>query len=386
MERARNPTCADLIAVAHEVVRQVAEPDLKAAVLFGSVAWGDADEASDLDIMLLLDRPAGYREVTRVRLADLPGSPRPDGPLFVDFDRLSVATFDEVVGQGGWAQRVVHSIILKDTDGYYDRLRAGVSAAYFTADARAARFHRRREQVEADRAAMRQSLRGDATLAALHARLALNGAATALLELGDERVSLTHFVESVQRALVHLGHAHLYPPFLRALALDAPSDSVDRSLRAYQAFAEALRAGGDDPAIGGRLSQEDRAWVRFSYSEETFEEIAHKVATFTRAGRIPALLFYLDGLLLVPIRLNVGKVLLLRSSGAAGRISTPDFQVALADEPGLYAAWVEALRLVPPHQQAFRADELTGRLLDAGEAALRIDLPAVPAASVRRSL
>ena len=386
MERARNPICAHLIEVAHEVVQQVVEPDLKVAVLFGSVAWGDADEASDLDIMLLLDRPAGYREVTRVRLAALLGSPLPAGPLFVDFDRLSAATFDEVVGKGGWAQRVVHSIILKDTDRYYDRLRAGVSAAFFTADARVARFHRRREQVEAGRAAMRQALRGDATLAALHARLALDGAAAALLELGDERVSLTHFVESVQRALVHLDHAHLYPLFLEALALDAPSASVDRSLQAYRAFAAALGAWAEDPAIGGRLSHEDRAWVWFSYSEETFEEIAHKVATFTKAGRIPALLYYLDGLLLVPIRLNVGKVLHLRSSGAAGRISTPDFQVALADEPSLYEAWVDGLRLAPPREQALRADELAGRLLLAGEAVLPPSPPAAPAAPARRSL
>src|SRR2546427_12067557 len=86
-----SPHCAHLIEVARRVVRHLPDTDVRAAVLYGSVAWGDADEASDLDIMLLLDRPMGYREVTRVRLADLFGHPLPNGPVFADLDRLAVA-------------------------------------------------------------------------------------------------------------------------------------------------------------------------------------------------------------------------------------------------------------------------------------------------------
>lgn len=124
-----------------------------------------------------------------------------------------------------------------------------------------------------------------------------------------------------------------------------------------------------DPAVGGRLSHEDRAWAEFTYGAQTYEEIAHKVDTFTRLGRAPALLYYLDGLLLVPIRLNVGKVLLLRADGAAGRITIPDFQAALRAEPALHETWLAALRLTDaPAAEA--ADALAGQLLRLGDDAL----------------
>ncbi len=362
-----NPRCAYLIAIAHQVLGRIVEPDLRAAFLFGSVAWGDADAASDIDIMLLLDRPAGYREVTRVRVADLLGYAPADGPRFVDLDRFSVDTFNEVTHKGGWGQRVAHSIILKDTDNYFERIREQVTAGYFEPAARVERFRRLQAQAEAHRAAMRAELDIDETLAALYARLALEAAAGALLELDDARLSLTHFVESVRQALFNIGHGDLYSLFLHALAVDAGPESVDTSLQAYRVFADALKGWMAAPDVAGRLSTEDQAWAAFTYGAETYEEIDHKVTTFGQLQRLPALLYYLDGLLYVPIRINLGKILLLRSSGAVGRISIPDFHVALRAEPRLFETWVSALRLGSPCQQALNADELTAHLLDIGE-------------------
>ena len=225
---------------------------------------------------------------------------------------------------------------------------------------------------------MRQVSDDDAMQAALHGRLALEAAGAALLEINDDRVSLTHFVESVQRALARIDHGHLYPPFLQALALDAPLTSVDTSLQAYRAFADALKGWVEDPGVGGRLSHEDLAWAEFTYGEQTYEEIFHKVATFKKLGRLPALLYYLDGLLQVPIRISVGKIFLLRSIGAAGRMPIPDFQTALRSEPALFEAWVSALRLGSRPNQALEADELAGQLLRAGESALRVAAPPAP--------
>ncbi len=384
MHRSTDSHSERLRAIAHEVVHRLPDQDLRAAFLFGSAAWGDADEASDLDIMLLLDRPAGYREVTRVRLPDLLGRPLPEGPLFADLDRFSAEAFREVTGNGGWAQCVVHSIVLKDTDQYYAGIRDRVSAEFFTAASRTARFQQRRAQVEVQRAAMQAAPGSDAGLAALHARLALEGAAAALLEINDDRISLTHMVESVQRGLASLNHGQLFAPLLHALALDAAPGNLDRSLQAYRAFADALKAWVADPDVGGRLSQEDLAWAEFTYGPQTYEEIFHKVATFTKLGRITALQYYLDGLLQVPIRLNVGKILLLRSSGTAGRMSIPEFHVALRAEPRLFEEWVTALRLGSPYAQAQEADALAERLLHVGEVALRTGAPRLPSAPLSR--
>ncbi len=125
-----------------------------------------------------------------------------------------------------------------------------------------------------------------------------------------------------------------------------------------------------DPAVAGQLSHEDLAWATFTYEPRTYEEIFHKVAVYRRLGHLPALLFYLDGLLTVPIRLNVGKILLVRTQGASGLISLPDFQRALRAEPALLAEWIAALRLDIVASRVQEADELTARLLAAGEAAL----------------
>lgn len=367
MERTNNPRCAHLIAVARQVADRLVEPGLRAAVLFGSAVWGDADEASDLDIMILLDRPAGYREVTRVQVADLLGQPLPDGPRFADLDRLSAATFEGVVAKGGWGSRVVHSLALKDTDGYYARLRDQVSAEFRAPAARAARWQRQREQVAVERVALRQALdAGDTILAALHARLAVNEAAVALIDRNDDRMSITHFVESTARALDRYGQSRLFTAFLQALALDAPPGSVERGRRAYQLFADALKGWLDDPVLHEQLSHEDRAWSAFTYAAETYEEIDHKVTAFRQHGRLPALLYYLDGLLLAPVRLNLGKILWLRAHGSAARVTEREFHQALQAYPTLFAEWVTALRPDTPRDAIEQADGLAGQLLRVG--------------------
>jgi len=94
------------------------------------------------------------------------------------------------------------------------------------------------------------------------------------------------------------------------------------------------------------------------------------VGVLRRQGRLPALLGYLDGLLLVPVRINVGKMFLLRSSGTAGRMAIPDFQVALQQEPVLYDEWIAALRLSARRGLVRVADDLAGLLLEIGMSAL----------------
>lgn len=344
------------------------DTDVVAAFLFGSAAWGDADAASDLDIMLLLDRPAGYREVSRVRVADVLAEPLPDGPAFADLDRISAEGFARIVADGGAGARVARSVVLRETDGFYGRIRERVHEEYLSPEARTARFLKRRRQAEEHLAAARQAEGEDGDLAALHARLGLEAAGAALIEINDDRLSVTHYVESVGRALSVLGRGDLSAPFLRLLALDAPPEHADASRRAYDAFAEALRGWMADPGVSGRMSGEDIAWAEFTYGRQTYEEIEHKVTAFGTLGRIPALLYYLDGQLMVPIRINVGKVFLLRSTGAAGRIAIPEFQVALKDEPALYEHWVSALRLGALRGRLPEAEDLTGRLLRSGDA------------------
>ncbi len=367
MSRTPNPRCTDLIATAREVLKHLPDTDIRSAFLFGSAAWGDADEASDLDIMLLLDRPASYREVTRVRLADLFGHPLASGPVFADLDRVSAEGFADIVEKGGAGHRLAHSVILADTNGFFERLRDSVMSEFLSPAAREARVLKKREQAEAHRAAARAAAGRDDDLAALHSRLALEGAGATLIELNDDRLSVTHYVDSVERALLALDAGRLFEPFLQALALDAPLECADRSRRAYDAFANALRGWMADHHIRERLSQEDLAWAEFTYGEQTYEEIHHKVAALQQPGRTPRLLYYLDGLLMVPIRINVGKIFLLRATGAAGRMSIPDFQVALRAELALYEHWVSGLRLGSLRNRVQEADDLAAQLLGLGD-------------------
>jgi hypothetical protein len=341
--------------------------DLRAAFLFGSAAWGDADAASDLDIMLLLDRPADYREVTRIHPADLLGYPLPDGPTFADLDRISVETFVSLVQAGNLAQRVVNSIILADTDDFYVRLRSQISTAFWQPLARQERFQAKRKQADESRTAALNVLGVDDMLSALHARLALQHAGAALIELGGNRVTPSHFVESLEQVLKRF-NSNLFARCLPALSLDAPYEAVERSLRAYNAFADAIKLWVRDPVIESRISQEDLAWAH--HTTEKQEEIVPKVAAFTRTNRLPALLYYLDGLFQVPICIQVGKIFQLRSTGKAERMTIPDFIVALRQEPALYDEWIAALRLSAERDRVLDALNLTRQLLNVGKVAL----------------
>src|SRR5438874_13643230 len=105
-----NSHCTRLIACARQLIEHLPDADLRAAFLFGSAAWGDADASSDLDIMLLVDRPVDYREVTRIHLADFFGDALKDGPRFADLDRISAETFVERAQAGNWGVRGVNSV------------------------------------------------------------------------------------------------------------------------------------------------------------------------------------------------------------------------------------------------------------------------------------
>lgn len=372
--RPRTPRSDYLVRVAQQLIAPLTTSELRAAFLFGSAAWGDADAASDLDIMLVLDRPAPYREVNRMRPDALMSSPVPDGPHFADLDRISVDTFSDAVREGRWFQRIVHSVVLADTDAWYAQLRAQVCANYLAPVARLARFEQKRTRVGARRAALRQIATEDAEMAALHAVLLLEEAAGALLEVANERVSRTHNVESLQQTLVHLNHPHLFLAWCRLLGLEAGPAGVSQSQQAFRIFANALQAWMAEPAIGVHLSVEDRAWAALTYSQETFDEIAQKVTLFQQANRLPALQHYLDGLLLVSVQRNIGKVLQIKANGATGDMDIRDFHAALRAYPHLYETWVTALRLRPLGDQLRRADDVAVQLLQIGEQSLKATL------------
>jgi hypothetical protein len=145
---------------------------------------------------------------------------------------------------------------------------------------------------------------------------------------------------------------------------------MEQSLQSFRTFADTLQSWMADPAIAGHLSGEDQAWAAFTYSQETFDEIAQKVSSFQAANRLGALQYYLDGLLLVTVRLNTGKVVLLKASGAAGRMTVPDFHIALRAYPDLYDTWVSGLRLRPLSEQLQATDDLAHQFLQLGEHAL----------------
>lgn len=382
-----------LLAAGRAVLERLPDPGIRAAFVFGSATWGDADESSDLDLMVLLDRPPDHREVRRIRLADLLGGP-PDGyPRFADIDRISAARFSALTERGVWAQRLVHSVVLRDTAGFLEGIRARATSAHRDPVARAARLAQRRQAADAARAGAWAAARdGDPVLAALHARLAVQEAGLALVEACGGRASTTHFVDSLERSLEELGAAPLARRCWRDLALEArpgaeeaPPEAFGRwlhrrgvpaepsaALAGYVALAEGLRARIADPAVGPRLSAEDRAWAEFTSSDETYEEIARKVDAFLWLGRTRTLQHYLDAMLLVPARMNRSKVYALRATGAARVLGAAEFHAALRADGDLFGAWCAGLRL-DREGAAFdpwRAERTAGRLLRLAEAAV----------------
>jgi predicted nucleotidyltransferase len=383
---------AQLVGVAQRIVdRLVAEglPDLRAAYLFGSAVWGDADAASDLDIMLLQDRPVGYRAVRRVRVADALGlqAPLPAGPRYADLAYHSAVGFAETLGKGLWGDRVRRAVILKDTGGFLERLCAETVAALTTPQAYAMRFARKREQAQAERAGMWRALAAgeagtgrDDALAVLHGRLAVQEAAGALLDLNDDRVSITHFVDGVGRALAAFGRGDLFAPFVEALDLRPGEEGVRRSLSTLELFTGRLRQWLREPALRAALSEEDLAWSEFTCGEETREEIAHKVEVLgAQPGRLPALQFYLDGCIHVHVGLQFGRMLRLRLRGDAVRVRLAEAHALLreyADEERavggpLLGAWIDSLRLGGSAGSSREIDALSTVLLEVGEQALQ---------------
>ncbi len=367
MNCSSNPHSARLITVAHQLIEQLPDRGLQAAGLVGSAAWGDADAASDLDIMLLLNLPIGYREVTRIHLADFFEHPLPDGPLFADLDRISAESFIDLIHAGALVTRVVNSIILKDTDGCYARLRDQVSKAFLHPAAREKRFLAREQQAEESRQASLMALGTDALLSALHARLALQHAGAALIELSGNRVSPSHFIENLEQVLRPIDH-NLFIRFLSAQSLDAPHEAVERSLRAYDVFTDTLKKWLEDTTLVSQLSPEELAWARHTYNKQ--EEITYKVAAFTQTKRLPSLLYYLDGLFQVPIRMQISNIFLRRSGSLVKHMPIAEFHIALHQEPALYDEWIAALRLSAERDKMHEIADLTNQLLAIGRAML----------------
>ncbi|GAA5030443.1 hypothetical protein GCM10023317_80390 [Actinopolymorpha pittospori] len=353
--------------VAHEVMAKLPDDDVRAAFVFGSVAWGDADEASDIDLMLCLDRPADYREVTRVRVADLLGRTDPGtltSPVFADIDRISAERFAKAVTDGVWHARVAHSLVLTDTDGWFADLRAQVSATFHAPESGARRAQPWYDASLAHLDAARHALADDLTLATLRARLALENAAVGLLEACGLRNSTTHFLDSARRALELTEQTDLYQPLLRGLGVDVDLATAARGVETFHVLAEALRGWMADPEVAGQLRPEDVAWAAFTYADETYEEVAHKVAAMRGAGRSAALAAYVDGLLKTPLRMNLGKVLNLRLTGSSQILSITEFHLALRRETELFEHWCRGLRLPANRAEIAAALELATHLRD----------------------
>ncbi|NYH92358.1 nucleotidyltransferase domain-containing protein [Actinopolymorpha rutila] len=354
--------------VARNLVAKLPDDDVRAAVVFGSVAWGDANEASDIDLMLCLDRPVDYRVVTRVRVADLLGRTFPElptSPVFADVDRISAEYFENAVNDGNWHGRVAHSLVLTDTDGWFADLRARVTATFHDPDvcARRAGPWYDASLAHSD-GAHHARADDDLTLATLHARLALENVAVALIETCALRTSPTHFLASARHALETTGLGHLYESLRRGLGLDVDLESAAYGAEAFGMLAEALRGWMADPELVRQLGPEDVAWAVFTYADETYEEIAHKVAALRGTGRAADLASYLDGLLKVSIRLNVGKALNLRLNDSSETPKVAEFHQTLRAEHALFDYWCRGLRLPANRAEITDALETAAQLRD----------------------
>nr|WP_092888446.1 nucleotidyltransferase domain-containing protein [Actinopolymorpha cephalotaxi] len=354
--------------VAREVLAKLPDDDVRAAFVFGSVAWGDADEASDIDLMLCLNRPGDYREVTRVRVADVLGRTAPElprSPVFADIDRISAARFENAVAEGNWHARVAHSLVLADTDGWFAGLRARVTGTFHDPDtcARRARPWHDASLTHSDGA--RHALaEDDLALATLHARLALENVAVALIETCGLRTSATHFLASARRALETTGKGHLHEPLQRGLGLDVDIVVAGYGAESFGVLAEALRGWMTDAELVREMGPEHVAWAAFSYADQTYEEIAHKVAAMRATGRAADLASYLDGLLKVPIRMNLSKVVNLRLHGSLDVLGVAEFHQALRSEPALFESWCRGLRLPATRADVTAALEVAAQLRD----------------------
>jgi hypothetical protein len=349
----------------------VPDPDIVAVLLCGSSTWGDADESSDLDLQILLDRPPPYRDVACVRLVDVLGERLPDGPHYTDLDRVSAHDYRAItVEGGGWHHRLVHGLILRDTDGFLARVQRDVVADFVRPESYRAHFESLRSSAEAERTGAREAAaRGDAELARLRGRRMVEHAASALLDFADDRVS-NHLVDAALKALAHLGRPDLGAPLVRVLAVE-DAGGVERALRAWRRFGEAAIDWLADPAVGGRLNEEDRSWVRFNWSDQMVEEMELRRAALTRLGKTAALQYYADGKLTVPVRITVGKLVALIETGRTAILGVAEFHDALRRRhPELFAEWIGGLRLDGPGPSLEEAEASADDLLRIGADAL----------------
>jgi predicted nucleotidyltransferase len=353
--------CERWVETARRLLAVSPEADLVAAFVFGSAAWGDAGETSDVDIMVLLGRDDDFREVTRVRVSELV-SMSPPAPLFADIDRVSFERFQAAIGKGNWHYRVVNSVVLAD-DGRYEAIRRQVSAGFASAEERARRARKHEETAGQHVRAAAQARAGDPSLALLHARLAAEEAGIALLKASGNRLSAGHYFDALDRALTVLDQGSLVIELQRALALNCGRAGVQRGLDAYRVIAEALRRWMQDPVVAAGLGPEHVAWATFTYAAESFEEFTQKVEALLHVNRGPEAVAYVDGLLKVPLRMNVSRVLNLRSRGTRDILSIADFHVGLRSELALYSHWAEGLRLDGNSSDSDLAVDVAGRLL-----------------------
>ena len=345
-----NPRSDLHVAVASRLVELLPDSDVVGVLLSGSSTWADADDSSDVDLQILVGRPAPYREVTCERVSDVLGEPMPDGPSFVDLDRVSAEQYRAAaLRPGGLDYRLVHGLILRDTDGFLADLQRRAIESFVRPEAYRARFEQYRAQAEAERAGAREAAaQGDTPLANLRARLLVTAAAASLLDFADDRVS-NHLVDAALRALAHLGRPDLGAPLLRAMGVDTGAAGVDRALAAWRRFGDVALAWLADPAIGGRLGVEDRAWVRLNWSEQIVEEMTLRRAALTRLGKLPALQYYADGKLTLTVRLSFGNLLSLIETGQTARKGIAEFHRSLRElHPELFGEWVAGLRLDAP--------------------------------------
>lgn len=353
--------CARGLDSAKRLVEALRDEDLVAAFVFGSVAWGDADDASDVDIMLLLDRDDDFREVRRIRVRDVV----PDAaasPVFADVDSFAFDRFRSAVEQGRWVNKVAQSIILID-DGRFGEIHEIVNARFFSRDARAERAQVRIDATDRYVKVAECSVDNNAELALLNARLAAEQAGIAALEASGSRLSTAHYLQNLEGAFVALGEPEMMPRLHSALDVTGGIAGAYRGLQAYKMMAETLRHWMTEPGLVKALGPENVAWAEMTYSAESYDEFAIKIVALRDAGREPEAVAYADGLLRIGIRMNLSKVLSFRDHGTVDIMSITDFHSALRAEPALYDEWVAGQRLNGDRDDVRMAIDVAGEVV-----------------------
>lgn len=335
--------------------------DVVVAFVFGSLAWGDAGQGSDIDVLVILDRDDDFREVQRVRVADLLDD-QGSLPMFADIDRMAFARFAAAVERDGLIHRVVNSIVIID-DGRYQPIRERATRRLADPSVRTKLVSRRIESAKDHIGAAGRLVDSDCAFAILQARLGAEEAATALVEASGGRASVPHLIEGFGTAVGFVGRQELVGRLQSALALGGGVAAAEVGLESYRTIAERLREWLADPQVARGLGPEHVAWAEFTYSAQTYTEFEHKVTALTHSGRTAEGVLYVDGLLRVPLRINTSKVFGFRQTGRPKRLSIPDFHLALKAEPDLYRAWIAGLRLDGDRDDVLETIEVAREIL-----------------------